>query len=365
MRLQVFKPLTDNTDLQTQKICDIVDIVSYTYHKKFYDVGSFEIVIARKVKNTKYLDIGQILLADGQDWLIINNIIKDYERITISGTDLKGLLANRIALYSDTQYVGTNGYDVAAGTTDECVKYYVSKNLGENAEENRRIPRFICAENNNNGIEKDSYMARFDIISELVTAMCKNADIGYEVTIDKSSSNIIFDTVNPTNHSISQNENEWIVFDTDRKNIMSIQHEYGNSELKNIMYATTNSDVTMAICTTDPQPPAWQRKEINVAVSTDTVADIELYAKREAENYLETNSFSAEISGTSYGERYKLGDFVTVRSKEFGVTLDTQLLEVEKICTDTENKVNFTFGEKKPKLLNKIIRRLQNDIKTI
>ncbi len=60
-----------------------------------------------------------------------------------------------------------------------------------------------------------------------------------------------------------------------------------------------------------------------------------------------------------YEKDWKLGDIVTVKNKDWGVTMDTRITEVTEIYEAGGFKLNVTFGESLPTLMDKIQRELK------
>ena len=116
-----FTPLSDCHLLDTNRIA------AYSYTKRFAKSGEFSLVMPFLTELLSALKLNGIISIDG-DWLWIQDISYDGQTISVSGKDCKGFLESRICLYADPQHVGTAGYDVATGTTAQCIKHYLDNN---------------------------------------------------------------------------------------------------------------------------------------------------------------------------------------------------------------------------------------------
>ena len=174
MLLQVFACPTQSNTFQNEFLFQTDRIISYTYTKKFVGTGNFTLVLPITKQGIEKIVEDNILHIDG-DWLLVNNIKRDKERITVTGTDLNGFLDTRITTIGVKSIGGIyNDYDPASGTTDSCIVHYIKRNATEPSDNERKIPRLVIGQRVQ-GKEKDSYLARLQPLSEVVCDLCKNA----------------------------------------------------------------------------------------------------------------------------------------------------------------------------------------------
>lgn len=73
------------------------------------------------------------------DWLLVSNIKRSGERITVTGTDLNGFLDMRITTVGVKSIRGIyDDYDPMQGTTDSCVVHYLLRNATETEDNERK-----------------------------------------------------------------------------------------------------------------------------------------------------------------------------------------------------------------------------------
>lgn len=204
MVISIYKPPEDGKTWAEQKCGDICDVISYEYEKYFNGVGTFTLELPVNTRFRAELLVNRVLVTDSGDALIIRYIQTTLERIKLTGYDLNGLLCDRVTLGTDE-----GGYDPCEGSTEYCVKYYVSNNLVSSIVPQRNLPRFDIAGNTlDRGIAADHAYPRYQNLQELVTELCAPAKLGWRVTIDTKSAGdkpvFLFDVYEQTDRSVNQ-----------------------------------------------------------------------------------------------------------------------------------------------------------------
>ncbi len=213
MVLKAFAPPTELNSFQSSLLFSTDKIISLTYTKKFVGTGNFTLILPVKELFIEKL-IENVLLNVDNDWFVVNNIKRDEKQIELSGTDLNGWLDLRITVFGKTQVSGAEGYDVVKGTTGECINHYMMNNAISPTDKNRKLPRLIIKQTSQ-GKKDDSYMARLQLLSEVVGNLCKNATIGYEISADVENNQFLFKTIVGTDRSVEQNNRPYVIFFAD------------------------------------------------------------------------------------------------------------------------------------------------------
>ena len=353
-----------NASYQSQKIGDIANVLSYNYKKHRTQVGTFTMTIKKGTLFADQIEPNTFIYYDG-DWLIVNDISLDDEIYTITGVDGKGLLAQRITLYDVAQDTGIMGYDVVQGSTEMCLNHYIANNIVKPIDTNRKIPAFTLGENKNRGIANDSYMSRLEPLHELCEKLCKNADIGYDVKVDLLNNKQIFDVIDVTDRSASQRDRNQIIFEKGRNNVLSMEREVGNSNEKNVFYAVKSggsleADATViAVTRGEAQAAGIYRREMQLNVSCDSVADIALYARQQMTPYQKTDSFKISVADVeNFDKLFFIGDKVTIRDKTLNVTADVIIEGATKEIENGKKSITLEFGEGKPKIINQLNQKI-------
>lgn len=360
----MYKPISEYAPSWADtKITDIFKIISYSYTKKFYEVGSFSMVIPINEPSAELLETNTFLATNDGDYLFVTGIKETESRITLEGYDLKYLLAGRITLFpSEEQDTGTYGYYVTKGSTGECICDIVRHNITEASDPNRRIYGFSVT-NSAQGLAEDTYMTRLEPLDQVVATLCKNAGIGYDVTMEIGSSlgdSIQFKVIQPTDRSEKQTDVPKVIFAKSFLNVESLSREIGVDAEKNAIYAingTNIDDAVVKLVNRDGEDKAdygVYRRETTVNVNCD-VDEIDSYALKEAEDFISTDSFIMEAAAAeSYKKEWFVGDIVTFRHKD--ITRHVPIIAAEIQRTAEKFTVKLSAGESPLKPVSGISR---------
>lgn len=358
MHAVLYRPISaDAPTWAENKITDIFKIISYSYTKKFYEVGSFSMVIPINEPSAELLEINTFLAVDDSDFLFVTGIKETESRITLEGYDLKYLLAGRITLFpTEEQDTGTYGYYVTKGSTGECICNIVRHNISEASDLNRRIYGF-SVNNSAQGLAEDTYMTRLEPLDQVVATLCKNAGIGYDVTMEIGSSfgdGIRFEVIKGTDRSEKQTDVPKVIFAKSFLNVESLSREVGVDAEKNAIYAingTNIDDAVVKLVNRDGEDKAdygVYRRETTVNVNCD-VDEIDSYALKEAEDFISTDSFIVEAAAAeSYKKEWFVGDIVTFRHKDIARDVPITAVEIQRTADKFTIKLSAKEGSLKP-----------------
>ena len=337
-------------------------IVHYEYTKRFTKVGHFEMSIPFDKTFISALELNGTIFYDN-DWLWIQSIQYDGKTITLSGTDMKGLLETRVSLYADQHIDGGQGYDIATGTTKACIKHYLDGNAVSPSNIKRILPIYANANgaviSGTDGLSEDSYMARLEVLSDIIGKLCENAGIGYDVIGRPSSWCFQVSTIEGTNRSHDQTDVTPIVFAVSHRNVRSLVCEHGVSDLYNEVYAVDSNEIVKMVNRDTNQAARVLRRECTVTVGTSSTGDdadyFDKYVLREVADNVESHSFMIEPTVIGYGTDYTLGDYVTILGDYTGNLYKRQITEVTKSYSQGQKSIALTFGTPKQKPLQKLV----------
>ncbi len=353
-----------SNEFQDAKIGDIATIISYNCQKSLTTVGSFSMSIPKNTLFVNEIKADCFILYDG-DWLIVNNVKLENDIYTIEGTDAKGLLSKRVTYKKHLFLADTLDFDGTYGTTEECLKFFISRHLVSPADSERKISLLSIAKDKGRGLANDSYMSMLEPLDEVATKLCQHANIGYDITVDLLNNKMIFDVIDVIDKTVNQRERNQIIFDVERGNITSLSRELGNSNYKNVFYAhkgeDSNGDLQFSkVIRQGAEPAGVERNEMQLNVSCNSFEEIANMAKQEMTNYKETDSFDVEINNpTEYGVLYSIGDKVTLKDTFTNTTSDKVIRGFDKLIANGQKTITLNFGEGKPKPLNKLNQKIK------
>ena len=380
MIVRVYDFLSVKKPKFSQNLVGIVsDVESFKYTRRAYDIGSFEMIIpthadeAGCIQPDRMLIVGEKL---GQTYiasdptkrivrgtfLYVTDIEKKDDKITVTGYDLKYLFALRVTLFpKEEQDKGTYGYYVTSGTTFSCISDIVNYNIVNATDSDRQIYGMfgitmpvnqINADPPLTGIQDDRYMTRLEPVSTAIFNLLKNCKTHFydmRLIIDDNAED--GDNYNP--HMESSEDKPTIIIDESRYNIKSYTRKDGTSAYKNAIYAVVGSgdDVTIK-CVKRPDDTASgvKRKEVVLDVDTDSVAEIDRYALKAAEEYVISDDFEIEPLFMDDETEPELAQKVSIRID--GVEYETVITEITDEYVNGKHTQSYACGDKKLKVLN-------------
>ena len=352
MFAKIFKPpnltrtFTDDFLFATDRIS------SYEYTKRWTKSGNFTLVFPFDKEILNALNLNGIIYIDG-DWLFIQNVSYNGRQITVTGKDCKAFLESRIALPNNTGYTG---YSSVSGTTAQCIEYYLNLNCINPVDESRKLPLIFAG--GTAGLSNDSYMTRFEYISDIITSMCENAGIGFDVRGNIADRGFKFYLLKGVDRSFNQTENPRVIFSSHWKNVISQSFEHGVDNLLNAVYATDVDEVSQLVATT---ASGISRRECNVNVGISHTDDwFEKYALKEIKDNVATESFDISVPFSNYGTDYELGDIVTVKDDFAGGFYNRAVTEVTKSYSSGQRSISLVLGIPKQKPVQKLVNNLIN-----
>ena len=379
MIVRVYDFLSEKKPKFSQNLVGIVsDVESFKYTRRAYDIGSFEMTIpthadeAGCIQPDRMLIVGEKL---GQTYiasdptkrivrgtfLYVTDIEKKDDKITVAGYDLKYLFALRVTLFpKEEQDKGTYGYYVTSGTTFSCISDIVNYNIVNATDSDRQIYGMfgitmpvnqINAAPPLTGIQDDRYMTRLEPVSTAIFNLLKNCKTHFydmRLIIDDNAED--GDNYNP--HMESSEDKPVIIIDESRYNIKSYTRKDGTSAYKNAIYAVVGSGDVTVKCVKRPDDTASgvKRKEVVLDVDTDSVAEIDRYALKAAEEYVISDDFEIEPLFMDDETEPELAQKVSIRID--GVEYETVITEITDEYANGKHTQSYACGDKKLKVLN-------------
>ena len=342
-------------------------ITALEYTERFTKVGEFSLTLPFSA------DVFKIFMREGiingtvyidSRWFWIQSIAYDYKTITLTGKDCKGMLSTRVTEYGTAQSAAEQGYDIAEGTTKECIEHYVSYNAMSPTNADRRLP--IVEVNGVDGLSTDSYMTHLEVLSDVVELLCIDADIGYTVRgrfRNEQSSGFVLTTLKGVDRSHEQSDRPRVIFSVSHGTVLSMSCEHGVDDMVNTIYATdTNDTVTIVHRGGNSHASGLLRRECNISVglssTTETSAYYNKYVLNEVADNVETHSYSVAVRAADYGTAYSLGDYVSVLDDYTKNMEKKQITEVSRSYAAGQMSVGVTLGAPK----QKPFQRLNNDL---
>lgn len=215
-----------NPELELIKVID--DASSVIWTRRYYEAGDFEIYMKADADVLKYLAEDNFVRRFDSDMVgIIENVEvktdpENGDYITVTGRDLKSLLARRIV------WTQTN----VSGTLKESVEKLLQENIISPSVAGRGIANFILGNYTagNDRILAAQYTG--NNIYDIVVEICKANEIGWNVSLNNSNQ-FVFELFEGVDRSYNQSANPYVVFSPDFNNLLSTTYAKDKRAEKN------------------------------------------------------------------------------------------------------------------------------------
>ncbi len=367
MVLQLFSPPGEGVTLQSCKLGEICDAVSFEFEKFFCGAGTFTLEILANSSCAGKIEVNTLIYSREDDMCFITKNLKKTENtLKITGYDLNGMLLDRLTMppLDNPDNPGeVDDKDAVSGSTETCVKHFVEYNMISSPENARNYPRFAVEEDKGRGLADDRNYCGKECVEDVVRIMCEGAELGYRIRLDTGQQSaekplILFDVAERVDKSAGQSERNRVIFSAGLKNVAETEREVGITAHKNVLWCEAGSIHDGFVYERDEVIPAgWGRREEYVSISVadkDNPEDIVLYGRKEmSDKFAQTDSLVIDAGNPlDFGTVYDVGDIVTAYDPEKKAQLDSVISAVTVKRSGTEYSVKLTLGESKPKLLD-------------
>ena len=205
------------------------------------------------------------------------------------------------------------------------------------------------------------------LMGDAITSVAKmygvstTVPLGWNIYITENYDAFEFDVYYGKHKHIHQNTLPPVVFSEEFGNIKNATYEYSIKDWRNVAYMTWNDG------TADKETPLLEiHQKVQQFHSTGKKSSsvhpkrfkmrLSVRGSSELNKRPHVESFTAEIINndntmSTYKEDWDLGDIVTVQSnnvlKNFLITIDSQITEIEETYDSGEYTISATFGEGK------------------
>lgn len=357
--------------------------------RSWQGVGSFELHI---LGNQKNISVGNLIMLDndGHRSGVIRSVTKTVDAngiaTTVSGQTLDGFTTQRVIIPSALKENGgyfalpsANSLDKelpaetiiksfagACFDSDTTKDYYA---LNKNRRTNIEI-----AKSNGRGIPTN-WLARYDLLNEVLQSVSEYCDCGWEIYIDLKNRKLIFDYVAGVDRSVNQSTNSRVILSRDYESIDSLTYTYDTASMKNLAYCGGAGEdfdrIYLAVTNDETTPKGLNRLEVfedcgSLEVAdTDTAISLSAEGKHKLKEYKLTETLTAQIAqggSFEYLKHWNLGDLVTVSDREIGLMQDLRITEISESYEAESSQISVTLGTS-PERLSRVIRKIKPTIR--
>lgn len=212
---------------------------------------------------------------------------------------------------------------------------------------NRKIPYLVADTTQNRG-DKTIFQSRYQNLLDELTKLSEMSQLGFRIDLDFKNKQFIFKVVNGLDRSTEQNINSYAIFARKFDNILSEKYTDSDIDYKNCaIIGGQGEGIDRQIEYINNDLVGIDRKELFIDArdlenQEDTTNLIDRGKEKLAE-YQEVKSHECVINSKDYKKSWDLGDFITIRNDEVGITQKAQIKEVKEIY-EQSSSVEVTFG---------------------
>lgn len=331
-----------NESLQLAGVIDNYESLLWT--RKFYGPGDFQLVVPMSDFHQSILSRGNIVChTDAVEAGVIESIQYDetptQNTITVKGRFLSSYMARRLV-------IGTYTF---SGLVESAMRAMLTNATA--------IP--LVQQGTTKGFaETVDFQVTYANLLEIEEKLSKGYGIGFRFTPDFTNKTITFDLYKGVDRSMSQTANARVVFSEQYDNINKSTYSVNDQLYKSVAYVQGTSVEIVGSET------GLERRELYVD-ATD-IDDSQMTAEEYTAALQERGAIALDGAGLSetfesetvpegnfhYRTDYDLGDIVTVRKEDWGISVDLRITEIQEIYEIGEAKIAPTFGNPLPETIN-------------
>lgn len=245
-----------------------------------------------------------------------------------------------------------------------------------NTSANRIIP-FLTLDTEQGYTCKVDYQVSYKNLLEELESLSNVSDLNFKVYTDLINKNHIFKIYSGVDRTVNQNINSICIFSKNFENILDSEFTHNTDNYRNTALIAGEGEGTDRVLKTIENSTGLDRNEIFIDAkdiqSKDENENIipageydKLLIQRGHEKlaeYKEVETFESKINVTNsnliYKQDFDLGDYVTCQNREWNVTTNVKITEIEEVYESDGLQVNVTFGESIPTLISKIKAKMR------
>lgn len=359
---------------------------SLRWIRRYSKCGEFELHCSLTPETLELLKKENIIWKKGDleaGYIEYRNLKQDTEgkeTLVVKGKFLTGYLGRRIIW----------GIEKIKTTPELAMRYLIDKHCINPDNPDRIIPYLKL--NHLKGIPDDFYylsanqttwepvamnlpeiekQTSYKNLLEEVESIATTNKLGIRTLLDIQNKQMLFDVYQGLDRTAEQSENAPAIFSREFENILEQEYTDSLNNFRNTVLVAGEGEGSSRELVAIEDGQGLDRYELFVDArdlqskdENDNTIPIAEYRKllenrglESLAEYTDIQTFESKInvkSNLTYKEDFDLGDIVTCTSKKWGVTIDTRITEIEEVYEESGKKINVTFGNEIPTLIDKI-----------
>lgn len=326
------------------------------WNPKLHQPGTFKAQFVFSDKMNRILQRGNLLYKNDEDEPAI--ITRKNLQLNKRGEQyitVQGYMASR---YLNQRIIWSKM--LMSGTPEQIMRQMVQEQVVSPVDDARKMPRVTLGDFKDIKQDEIEKQITYDNLQEALTAVATAAELGYRLRLDIAAKIFTFEVYQGVNRTLGTEQP--CIFTRDFGNVYTQTYAEDNTNYRNICLVGGPGEDADRILKTVGNATGIERYEMfyNASgISQDKITESELYAQLEQKGkeklaaYYTAAAFESKINQQK-AMPFALGDYVTCTDSEWGVTVNTQVKEIEKGYSKKEESFIATFGDDVPTLVDLI-----------
>ncbi|RHU95053.1 hypothetical protein DXC11_03230 [Firmicutes bacterium OM08-11AC] len=249
---------------------------------------------------------------------------------------------------------------IMKGTPEQLMRQMVQEQIIAPEDDTRKIPLIELGDLQNFDMDEVEKQITYDNLQEALTDMSKTTELGYRLRLDYARKKLVFEVYRGTNRT--QGTEHPCIFTRKFKNVFTQEYNEDEGNYKNVCLVGGPGEDTDRVLVTVGSGAGLDRYEMFYNASgysedgiTAAVLQDQLRQKglEKMSAYYIAKAFEVKINKEK-AMKFDLGDYVTCKDTQWGITVDTQVKVIQKGYSKTEASYVITLGDDVPTLINLI-----------
>ena len=326
---------------------------SLVWHRRYYDVGYFELHAPVTADNVRLLQRGNLIWKRGAVEAGVIEDLKLEETATLNQIVAKGRFLesymNRRVIYPTFNFEGTveNAMYALYDSLTDAIPY-VEKGTPQGFAD-------TC-----------TFQVTWKELLTCETKLAQSANLGFRFRPDFNAHKIYFEIYQGLDRTRSQHVNSFVEFSEKFDNLNSATYNVNDQLMKTVAYVAGEGEGSSRVVVTvgDTESTGYARRELYVDakdLSSDDLTQAQYLDALRQRGYekLNENLLSETLEcvimplgNFNYKVDYDLGDVVTAKKNNWGIGQDLRITEIEEIYEHGAMQVAPTLGNPLPTTLN-------------
>lgn len=377
MRLPPIRIMTREFEL----IGEITQYTSLQITRSYSGIGSLELRVNRYARNADQMTKGRVIFPQGQTdraFVIRHREIeldadgKSTENWIVRAPSLKTWFSDRLTIPPDGL-----SQDKVEAPAESVMHHYANTQAINPADIENALP--ITAGIDQARGEVLDWNSRYKDLAEEMASIGELTGLGWNIVLDYEAQAFKFEVLQGRDLTAGQSILPPAIFSPEFRTLKQLSYVESDLDFKNVaVVAGQGEGAERRIVTVgDLSATGLDRRVLFVDardISEETEDDppvpipvekieeslrqrgLQKLAEHAQEIFLEGQALSQ--SRLIYGKDYDLGDIVTLRNREWGVTMDARITEIKETYEPGNVGIELTFGNSRPDFISTIKREL-------